>query len=361
MKKLLIIIFTFAILFGISSNKTYSVTGYNAVVEYCTGTWCGYCPCGEVILQGIKQNYPNTMVLGYHGPTNSGDPWATPSAPMISLFGFNAYPTGIVNRTTGIIDRGGWNNAVVISSNTIQPGVSVAINNWNYNSSTHTITANVVSTALSNLTGTYYIMMVLTEDNLVYQQNYYAACNGNGYQTITHMWVVKGLVNGANGTILNTSDNWTQGNAVTTPLNYMFPAGVVDANCNLNVFVYLYTGGNPSSGSQIQQSTYVSAVNGPTGIISQNNNVPKEYSISQNYPNPFNPTTNIHFSIPKDGNVSLKFYDMLGQEVAVFADGFMKAGTYNAEFDGSNFASGIYFYTLKAGNFIETKKMSLVK
>ncbi len=103
------------------------------------------------------------------------------------------------------------------------------------------------------------------------------------------------------------------------------------------------------------------ATTGPTGIINQNNEVPSNFSLSQNYPNPFNPTTNVHFSLPKDGDVSLKIYDMLGNVVETYVDGFMKAGTYNAEVDGSNWASGVYFYTLRAGNFVETKKMSLIK
>jgi len=104
MKKILLVIFSIMILAG-TAEISYSQTGFNSVLEYCTGTWCQYCPCGETVIDGIKANFPNTMVLGYHGPTGSSDPWTAPSAPMISAFGFNAYPTGVVNRTTGIINR----------------------------------------------------------------------------------------------------------------------------------------------------------------------------------------------------------------------------------------------------------------
>ena len=89
--------------------------------------------------------------------------------------------------------------------------------------------------------------------------------------------------------------------------------------------------------------------------------VAESYSLSQNYPNPFNPTTNFRFSIPKEQNVSLKFYNSMGQEVATYVDGFLKAGVYNVDFDGSSFSSGIYFYTLRTADFVETKKMMLVK
>jgi len=83
--------------------------------------------------------------------------------------------------------------------------------------------------------------------------------------------------------------------------------------------------------------------------------------LEQNYPNPFNPTTNIHFSIPKEGDVSLKVFNALGQIVGTYIDGNIKAGTYNAEIDGTNLSSGVYFYTLQAKDFVQTRKMILVK
>lgn len=83
--------------------------------------------------------------------------------------------------------------------------------------------------------------------------------------------------------------------------------------------------------------------------------------MSQNFPNPFNPTTNIIFSVPVDGNVSLKYYDALGNEISSYLDGFLKAGTYNAQFEGADLPSGVYFYTLNAEGFSMTKKMMLIK
>jgi hypothetical protein len=89
--------------------------------------------------------------------------------------------------------------------------------------------------------------------------------------------------------------------------------------------------------------------------------VPKVYSLSQNYPNPFNPTTLISYSLPKAGNVELKVYDLLGREVASLVNGFKQVGSYSVQFNANNFASGVYFYKLKAGDFVSTKKMMLVK
>jgi hypothetical protein len=80
-----------------------------------------------------------------------------------------------------------------------------------------------------------------------------------------------------------------------------------------------------------------------------------------NYPNPFNPTTNLKYQIPEFSHVSLKIYDLLGREVADLVNEQQAAGSYNIKFDGLNLASGIYFYQIKAGSFIDTKKMMLLK
>jgi hypothetical protein len=97
-----------------------------------------------------------------------------------------------------------------------------------------------------------------------------------------------------------------------------------------------------------------------TGINS-NNEVPDEFLLKQNYPNPFNPSTKIEFSIPVDGNVSLKVYDVNGKMIAAILDNFRSKGSYSIEFNAANLSTGIYFYELKVEGYTETKKMMLVK
>jgi len=92
--------------------------------------------------------------------------------------------------------------------------------------------------------------------------------------------------------------------------------------------------------------------------------IPNEFSLSQNYPNPFNPVTTIQYSIPAQHSgvyVTLKIYDVLGKEVAVLVDEEKKAGTFAVVWNASSFASGVYYYTLRAGSFVQTKKLMLVK
>ncbi len=329
---------------------------YTALLESCTGTWCQWCPCGHSIIHDILQNFPNTVVLEYHGAGN--DPWLSYSLGMIQAFGFNSYPTGVVGRKSGVIGRDGWNNEVVLQTLLIQPGVSITITSKNYEASTRTFSAVVKIKALADLTGDYYVNYVITEDNLVYPQTGNSSCAGGS--SYVHNHVVKSMVNGDMGELIH-SGSWTTGQEETRTINYVVPASpvvVVPENCTFNIFVYKQ-GSSISTNSNVQQSIKTS-LTGSTGIVSHNS-TPSGYSLSQNYPNPFNPSTHFNFSIPKNEKVSLKFYDILGNEVATYVDGILDAGTYSVEFDGSNLASGIYFYRLSTSGYTETKRMNLIK
>jgi hypothetical protein len=88
---------------------------------------------------------------------------------------------------------------------------------------------------------------------------------------------------------------------------------------------------------------------------------PSMFSLSQNYPNPFNPSTTISYQLPANSFVTLKVYDILGKEVATLINEQKTAGKYSVAFDTPNLGSGVYFYTLRAGNYVQSKKMILAK
>lgn len=98
-------------------------------------------------------------------------------------------------------------------------------------------------------------------------------------------------------------------------------------------------------------------------ISSINSNLitPAKFDLSQNYPNPFNPTTKINYTLPHEGQVTIEVYDLLGNKIATLINENKPAGNYNVEFDGSRLSSGVYFYTMRSGNFIKTKKLILLK
>ena len=96
-------------------------------------------------------------------------------------------------------------------------------------------------------------------------------------------------------------------------------------------------------------------------IKSSKISIPTKFSLSQNYPNPFNPTTKINYALPTSTKVNIKIYDILGRMVKQLVNETKDAGYYTVTFDGTNLASGIYFYRIEAGNFVESKKMVIVK
>ena len=142
-----------------------------------------------------------------------------------------------------------------------------------------------------------------------------------------------------------------------------FPAKLL-SSVSGNHDVYLLFNGSGTNNLFMLQSFYFTETGTATGVSNENlegNNIPKKYELKQNYPNPFNPSTKIEYSIPKNGYVSLKVYNLLGQIEATLFNGFQNAGENAATFNGEALASGIYLYQLKAENYVETKKLMLLK
>jgi hypothetical protein len=338
----------------IASVVTVTPAPRKVILEFCTGTWCQWCACGDAVADTLDERYPdNSVILAYHG---GSDPWINFNGNgIIGMMGWTGYPSGVIDRRGGAMGWGSFfSDGEYRLSQSPASSVNIVITSQSYNTTTRQLTVGLDATALSTLSGQYYITYVITEDNLVYAQTGNSWCPGSS--NWVHKWVTRNIVNGATGETVNSgtwNQNQTYSKSFTTTLDNAWVAG----NCNVNIFVYKSTG--TLNASEIQ-----GAIKNPatlTGIRHENSQVPASYELEQNYPNPFNPTTNIKFAVPKDGNVSLKIYDAIGREVAVYLDGFIKAGYYNAEVDASNFASGVYFYTLYAKDFVQTRKMVLVK
>jgi len=102
-------------------------------------------------------------------------------------------------------------------------------------------------------------------------------------------------------------------------------------------------------------------INDSTSVAENNDKIILDYSLGNNYPNPFNPTTKISYQIPEASFVTLKIYDVLGNEIVTLVNEEKSAGDYKTQLSGMRLTSGIYFYQLKAGSFVETKKMLLLK
>jgi len=112
--------------------------------------------------------------------------------------------------------------------------------------------------------------------------------------------------------------------------------------------------GNSANSNQACATTTITA-------IIQGSEIPKIFKLYQNYPNPFNPVTSIKFNIPNPSFVNITIYDALGRKLDELVNTKLIAGYYNAEWNASNYASGIYFYRIEAGDYIAEMKMVLIK
>jgi hypothetical protein len=193
---------------------------------------------------------------------------------------------------------------------------------------------------------------------------------------------------GISGTILKTTDggnNWILHIIITT--RYLYSVYFTDLNTGWTVGDYgtiLKTadGGNNwifqlSASSYGLSSTYftdsnigwavgdygtiLKTTNGGVSFINDNTFAPTGFYLYQNYPNPFNPSTRIQYAVSSWQFVSVKVYDILGKEIETLVSEEKPAGTYEVTWNAMNMPSGVYFYQIKAGSFIETKKMILLK
>ncbi len=116
-----------------------------------------------------------------------------------------------------------------------------------------------------------------------------------------------------------------------------------------------------SSGLAWKAITTIKYIQSGTDAVTERSSHPRLYSLAQNYPNPFNPETKISFSTARFGEVTLKVYDVLGREVVTLLHGKKESGTYSVSWDAGSLPSGVYFYRLAAGDFVQTKKMLLLR
>ena len=156
-----------------------------------------------------------------------------------------------------------------------------------------------------------------------------------------------GTAVGQGGTILRTINggiNWTSQSSGT--YNTLWSASFIDANNGTVVGYY---------------GTILRTTNGGVFVNQVSSKIPERFSLYQNYPNPFNLSTNIRFDILKSSYIKLTIYDILGKEVSVFINENLTAGIYEVSWDGSVYPTGVYFYRLVTGNFVNVKKMVLIK
>jgi len=155
---------------------------------------------------------------------------------------------------------------------------------------------------------------------------------------------------------LDTTDQFTNAfvNSEITDTTYLFSGLTFGKNYWWRVRAY-----NPNGWGDFSDVRTFTTV--PPVSVDDEQLTPREFSLDQNYPNPFNPSTIITYSLAKDEKVSLKVYDIMGREVVELVNAKQSSGEYDVEFDASNLSSGLYIYSINAGDFSASKKMILIK
>jgi photosystem II stability/assembly factor-like uncharacterized protein len=157
-----------------------------------------------------------------------------------------------------------------------------------------------------------------------------------------------GTVVGFFGTILRTTNGgatWTSQTSGTT--NDLEGVSFTDANTGTTV---------GANGTILRTTT-----GGIVWVKEDRAGVPQRFLLEQNYPNPFNPSTTIQFSLPRGAHVALKVFNTLGEEITTLVSEELGAGTYTTQWNAAGIASGLYYYRLQAGNYIESKKLMLLR
>ena len=204
-------------------------------------------------------------------------------------------------------------------------------------------------------------------NNLANNITYYWRVNCNnagGVSSYSSVWsfttkqtfLVKLSSNPATGGIITGKGSFENGDSVT-----------VTATPNTGFAFINWT----ENGTEISKSTlYTFIINANKTIVAnflditsviQESGIPTIFDLSQNYPNPFNPTTTINYSVPKSGFVKIKIFDVLGHEVETLVNENKLIGNYSVQFNASKLISGVYFYRMEAGGFVQTKKLILIK
>ncbi|MBK7631175.1 MAG: T9SS type A sorting domain-containing protein [Ignavibacteriales bacterium] len=146
----------------------------------------------------------------------------------------------------------------------------------------------------------------------------------------------------------------------TTTINSFVQKWILPTNLQLGTLYRIRVESIADSSLYDTSDTEFTIMN-PLDIKNISSLIPNQFYLSQNYPNPFNPSTKISWQSPIAGNQTLKIYDVLGNEVETLVNEYKPAGSYEVEFNASSLSSGIYFYKLQAGEFIQTRKMILLK
>jgi hypothetical protein len=255
---------------------------------------------------------------------------------------------------------------------------------------TGTGTHNVTLTSVTYGTGTsYFTMEVQSGSTVDLGTSVISSSNTGSFILLAGATLATGHASGVSGCIQCTGASNGGGNSFSTAANYTFDGSVAQVTSSLMPTTVNNLTINDTAGVALSQPTTINGVLrlvagvfdntipftlGPGGSISYeggsllvsvkptaDGTIPESFFVDQNYPNPFNPATTVRFGLPHGSFVTVRVFDLLGQEVATLFEGWQNAGVYDLDFDASSLSSGVYFYRIQADKTVDTKRMVLIK
>jgi photosystem II stability/assembly factor-like uncharacterized protein len=273
--------------------------------------------------------------------TNGGNNWVT-------------WATVPTSNTNGTFNHGACFNGQQVWFSPNGDGIMQYTSNMGANWSTQTIPLTWLAAIYFINSTTGYAGGYSTSPGLIKTTN-----SGTNWATITSPYT-SGTIAGITGA---GDQIWAASMALT--VSYSSNAGtswIVQYTVTTGSFYHIVKARNGTTLWGVRSNGGISRYGTPlVGITPITENTPVDYKLSQNYPNPFNPVTKINFEVPQQGLVTLKVYDIMGREITTLVNEVKSPGSYNVDFDASRLSSGTYFYKLISGNFVETKKMLLIK
>lgn len=249
----------------------------------------------------------------------------------------------------GVFPPAGWTQVITLSSNTWEQGNPT---NYNFNAIDPTSTNSAICSWIAQNQDEFLITPLVQLGSGTAFVEFYAGYSTQWLSNATMSLLIS--TDGSNYTQIWTAEN--DGQDWSWRLKNVDLSAYADQSIKL-AWRYLGNDGDLVGLDGVK----VVSTSGTTDIDYETKTIPTEFNLSQNYPNPFNPSTAINYQIPQEGLVKLIIYDALGREVKTLVNEFKTKGVYEEIFNANNFASGIYIYQLKVNEFVQTRKMMLLK
>ncbi len=326
-------------------SNTFTAKLGSVLFETATGTWCEPCQVTARVLDKLIEDEVSISVIEYH----ASDPFQSPYASARWTY-YNIIELtepifeGIKYSHPGTKDNIVYDRYMEIVNDRIVFNSAYSINVTGTNEGLdYYVYIDLEQVGIKEPESNLTLQAVLTESHIDYE--WFNETEVNFAERL--------MIPDENGTPVLLND---QGASANVELNFVLDSGWIADNCELIVFLQ-----NMDTKRIFQTEVIKLPELGTTSIDTNDETLVLEFNLSQNYPNPFNPSTTIKYSVAERTPVKITIFNIMGERVTTLVNGIKDAGKYSIVFDGSNLASGIYFYSMEAGRFQNVKKLTILK